>query len=892
MSYNYADISNYEFKKTIGEGNFAKVKLSIFKPTKEEFAIKIINKKKLQKKMKNTIFRENEIISQLKHPNIITVYEILEDSENYYIIMENCKNGELFDYIVAHQNLSENEASIFFYQLIKGVEYIHSKNIVHRDLKPENLLLTENNILKIIDFGLSHPFDGTEMLKTKCGSPSYASPEIITGTEYDGFKTDVWCCGVILYAMLCGFLPFEGENDMELFKNIVECDPEIPRELSKESKKLIRKIFTPNPKKRITIPEIKKTDFYLKGKELFNIKYGTKGFNRKIPPEKKLEFIKEFYNDLCEDDYSQKRNNNNNNEIEIVIDGEKNNIFEAIEEINDKDDDIVTIGSNEEEKEDALKYIKKNNINIFDINKIKHLKETHIKNIKENEITNKDSQENSNQVDNNGNEVKERGKYMQTYGKVETIKNPKMKLHINFNQNFKKNNIFNSFRKKLIKDNNIIQKQNLDNHQKILRTDSNEFKNEKMQTINQKPQKTMNLLNFIYINTSINNIHKKNNNDSNQMNQFKLWQMPNLRENIMSNYKTPKKNIFLKINDVKTIKPILSKNHKNKKLFLCKSPEHLKNLIINNNNDRGNNQSTSFKRFCDNLIEKKYDSKTQKSYNITSNDSNNNKLVNNYDEKVINSLNNEILTNKNSKSIEIKKINNHKNSLSIKKKQYASPWKNFQQTIIKKGIMTPSFDKIERKLIKTNVINTPKNETNLYYNNINININTINVNKERSNNFNENKLNNVFTERRKVLTLKHKEDNANFINSPNANSINVDIVKSPFLKNKNNKKINFTNLIAESKKKNTIYYYDNKRHTGIIAKSVGPHHKMKDGGIFMVKTGVMQRNFGNNNLSKNLNERKGNPKSEEKIKNNNTKKNSPFLNKDIYSNNIYNLKII
>jgi 5'-AMP-activated protein kinase catalytic alpha subunit len=434
MSYNYADISNYEFKKTIGEGNFAKVKLSIFKPTKEEFAIKIINKKKLQKKMKNTIFRENEIISQLKHPNIITVYEILEDSENYYIIMENCKNGELFDYIVAHQNLSENEASIFFYQLIKGVEYIHSKNIVHRDLKPENLLLTENNILKIIDFGLSHPFDGTEMLKTKCGSPSYAAPEIITGTEYDGFKTDVWCCGVILYAMLCGFLPFEGENDMELFKSIVECDPEIPRELSKESKKLIRKIFIPNPNKRITIPEIKKTDFYLKGKKLYNLKYGIKEFNEKIPDEKKLEFIKEFYNDLCEDDYNQKRNNNNN-EIQIVIDGEKNNIFEAIEENNYKEDDRVTIGSNDEEKEDAFRYIKKNNINICDINKLKHVKDTQTINIKENDITNKDSQDNCNQFENNENEVKERNNYMQTYGNVERIKNPKMKLHLNFNHN-------------------------------------------------------------------------------------------------------------------------------------------------------------------------------------------------------------------------------------------------------------------------------------------------------------------------------------------------------------------------------------------------------------------------------------------------------------------------
>ena len=888
MSYNYSDISNYEFKKTIGEGNFAKVKLSIFKPTKEEFAIKIINKKKLQKKMKNTIFRENDIISKLKHPNIIKVFEIVEDSENYYIIMENCKNGELFDYIVAHQNLSEDEASIFFYQLIKGVEYIHSKNIVHRDLKPENLLLTENNILKIIDFGLSHPFDGTELLKTKCGSPSYAAPEIITGTEYDGFKTDVWCCGVILYAMLCGYLPFEGENDMELFKCIVECDPEIPRELSKESKKLIRKIFTPNPKKRITVPEIKKTDFYLKGKELYNIKYGTIVINKKISDEKKLEFIKEFYSDLLEDDYNQKRNNNNN-EIQIVIDGEKNNIYEAIEENNDNNYDRVTIGSNDEEKEDALRYIKKNNINIFDIDKLKHIRETQTINIKESEITNKDNKDNNPKLDNNEN-VKEKNNYLQTCGNIERIKSPKMKLHLNFNNNLKKNNIFNSFRKKLIKDNNANPKQNLDNQKKILRTDSNEIKNEKLLTINQKIQKAINFLNFNYIkNTSINNIHKKNNNDSNQMNQNKLWQMLNFRENIITNYKTPKKNIFLKINDVNTIKPILSKNHKSKKLFLRKSPHHFQNFIINNNNDKKNNQSTSFRRFCDNLIDKKYDSKIQKSNNAISNDSNKNQ--NNYDEKVINSLNNEILTNKNSKSIEIKKISNNKNSLSIKKNQYASPWKNFQQKIIKKSKMTPSLDKMDKKLIKTNLINTPKREPNLYYNNINININTINVNGDRNNKFNEHKLSNAFSERRKILTLKHKEDNINFINSPNANSINIDDIKSTFLKNKNNKKINFTNLITEANKKNTIYYYDNKRHTGIIATSVGPHHKMKDGGIFMVKTGAMQRNFGNNNLSKNLIERKGNPKSEDKTKNNIIKKNPPFLNNDIYSNNIYNIKI-
>ena len=470
-----------------------------------------------------------------------------------------------------------------------------------------------------------------------------------------------------------------------------------------------------------------------------------------------------------------------------------------------------------------------------------------------------------------------------------------MKLNFNFNHNLKKNNIFNSFRKKLIKDNNIIKNQNLDIQQKILSTDANELKNDKMQTINQNPKKAMNLLNFNYINnTSINSMNKKNNNDSNQMNQFKAWQMPHLRENIIANYQSPKKNIFLKINDVKTIRPILSKNHKNKKLFLRKSPYHFQNFMITNNNDKSNNQSTSFKRFCDNLMNNKFETKIQKSNNITYNDSNNNKNQNNYDEKVINSLNNEILSNKNSKSIEIKKINNNKNSLSIKKNKYTSPWKHFQQTIIKKGKMTPSFDKMDKNLIKTNCINsTPKRGPNLYYNNINININTINVNGENNNKFNEHKLSNAFSERRKIFTLKkYKEENSNYINSPNANSINVEDIKTPFFKNKNNKKINFTNLITESKNKNTIYhYYDNKRHIDIVATSVGPHHKMKDGGLFMVKTGIMQRNFGNNNLSKNLNERKGNPKSEDKIKNDNARKNGPFLNNDIYNNNIFNIKI-
>ena len=224
--------------------------------------------------MKKSIFNENEIIKKLNHINVIYVYQIIENSENYYIIMEYCEKGELFDYIVENQYLTEDESSIFFYQLINGVEHIHNKGIAHRDLKPENLLLTKNKILKIIDFGLSHNIkDNNCLLSTKCGSPSYASPEIITRKFYDGFKTDIWCCGIILYAMLCGYLPFEGENNDELFQNILICKPEFPNFLSENSKRLIIKILNPNPDERISINDIKKDDFYLKGKELCNIDY-------------------------------------------------------------------------------------------------------------------------------------------------------------------------------------------------------------------------------------------------------------------------------------------------------------------------------------------------------------------------------------------------------------------------------------------------------------------------------------------------------------------------------------------------------------------------------------------------------------------------------------------
>ena len=314
MSNDYSEIKNYILKENIGEGNFGKVKLAIYKPTGEEFAIKIMNKKKIKKKMKNIIFKENEIITKFNHINVIYVFQIIEDPEYYYIVMEYCKLGELFDYIIKRRRLSENEASNFFYQLINGLEHIHKKNIAHRDLKPENLLLTEEKILKIIDFGLSHEFDGKKLLKTKCGSPSYAAPEVICKNSYDGFKSDIWCCGIILYAMLCGFLPFEGDDNASdnnlLFKNIMECDPELPSFLSDISKNLICLILTPNPDERISLEDIKKHPFYLKGKRNCNLDYDS--IEKSVLSTRTNFFRKTKISKISEDTDIDKKNNEKN----------------------------------------------------------------------------------------------------------------------------------------------------------------------------------------------------------------------------------------------------------------------------------------------------------------------------------------------------------------------------------------------------------------------------------------------------------------------------------------------------------------------------------------------------------------------------------------------------
>ncbi|KAG0483992.1 hypothetical protein HPP92_012076 [Vanilla planifolia] len=263
---NSADLylSNYKLGKALGIGTFGKVKIAEHLLTGHKVAIKVLNRRKIRSMdMEEKVRREIKILRLFMHPHIIRLYEVIETPSDIYLIMEYVKSGELFDYIVEKGRLQENEARRFFQQIISGVEYCHQNMVVHRDLKPENLLLDSKLNIKIVDFGLSNVMLDGHFLKTSCGSPNYAAPEVISGKLYAGSEVDVWSCGVILYALLCATLPFDDENIPNLFKKIKTGIYTLPSHLSAEARDLIPRMLVVDPMKRITIPEIRQHPWFL-----------------------------------------------------------------------------------------------------------------------------------------------------------------------------------------------------------------------------------------------------------------------------------------------------------------------------------------------------------------------------------------------------------------------------------------------------------------------------------------------------------------------------------------------------------------------------------------------------------------------------------------------------
>ncbi|VFQ87278.1 unnamed protein product [Cuscuta campestris] len=259
----------YEMGKVLGHGTFAKVYLARNLETSEQVAVKVVRKDHVAKQgMAEQIQREIAVMRLARHRNVVELREVMATKRKIFFVMEYVRGGELLARVAAEGRLGEEEARRYFRQLVGAVEFCHGRGIFHRDLKLENLLLDEDGELKVSDFGLSalpeqQRHDG--LLHTRCGTPAYVAPEVLRKKGYDGAKADVWSCGVILYAILAGFLPFREHNVVYMYTKLLKAEYTFPPWISPAARSLISKILVADPEKRISIPAIKKSPWFLAG---------------------------------------------------------------------------------------------------------------------------------------------------------------------------------------------------------------------------------------------------------------------------------------------------------------------------------------------------------------------------------------------------------------------------------------------------------------------------------------------------------------------------------------------------------------------------------------------------------------------------------------------------
>ncbi|GAA0155798.1 hypothetical protein LIER_13443 [Lithospermum erythrorhizon] len=258
----------YELGKLLGHGTFAKVYHARNLHTGKSVAMKVVGKEKVIKVgMMEQIKREISVMKMVKHPNIVNLHEVMASKTKIYFAMDLIRGGELFAQIAKNGRLKEDIARNYFKQLISAIDFCHSRGVFHRDLKPENLLLDEDGNLKVTDFGLSAFSDHLRqdgLLYTSCGTPAYVAPEVIGRKGYDGPKADIWSCGVILYVLLAGFLPFQEDNLVSMYRKIYKGEFKCPPWFSSDAKRLIAKMLDPNPNSRMTISKIMDSGWFKK----------------------------------------------------------------------------------------------------------------------------------------------------------------------------------------------------------------------------------------------------------------------------------------------------------------------------------------------------------------------------------------------------------------------------------------------------------------------------------------------------------------------------------------------------------------------------------------------------------------------------------------------------
>ena len=605
----------YLLGEALGEGAFAKVRLATQIHIKEKCAIKIVDKRLLEDtKDIQRLKKEIKILKSIRHKNIIQLFDIMESKTNLYFVIEYCKGGELFDYIVKNKRLNEGEACVFFQQIINGVEYLHKQGIIHRDLKPENLLLDYNNNIKISDFGLSTFFAKNNYLQTACGTPSYAPPEMLEGLQYNGEASDIWSCGIILYAMLCGTLPFTESKEEIIVRKIKTHDYSIPQYLSKEAQDILYHILKINPEERFTIEGIKRHPWFnivkphlIKGIILNEIK---------IPVDENiLNMVQNFGFDK-EECRNLLLNNKFCSLTSIYYLCLKKYIREGGKSISDLESDLY-----EEYINDPKNYIKQN---------------------KDNGLKEKEKNKNEN-MDKDKNIIKDKNyiiKNKTTNGSdnIEELKFKEKNFKNNENENVINRNKKTIGNKDVEKTENNIKNNNNNNKKKVIINKKEQkiisTKNNQSSINNQKKQKNISS-NKIVKNIIISNYNKQNNKTKNNI------LIQDKKPKIENGYEKSQQKIIIKSNEETKINSNKKKEQNNFNIIIKKK-------LINNKGENNKEKKININN-----------KKSPKRY-IEDNNNKNNSLVNSFNKK--NKSLEQGIYNNNINKDKINKINNNINN--------------------------------------------------------------------------------------------------------------------------------------------------------------------------------------------------------------------------------------
>ena len=736
-------IGDYILLEQIGQGTFSKVTRAFHIITEQIVAVKILDKQKIEDEIDiERIIREIEILRSISHPNISQMYETYSTVHNFYLMMEYVDGGDLFDYISDNCYLPEQKACYFFRQLISVMEYLAELGISHRDIKPENILLDKNHEnIKVIDFGLSNYCIEHELLHSSCGSPCYASPEMLSGNPYRGITTDLWSAGIVLYSMLVGALPFDDQELHKLYEQIKLGKFYIPSTLSLEAIDLLKKILQVDPKKRITIQELKEHKWYnIENNPMYK---GVNIFYEHLPCDTKVVqyVIKKYFSDdqdITTYSYIKMVNMHACNKYTATYYLTKKYIL--------KIEDKLAIRKTKKTKNNENK--DNNEIENKENNEKNNKKEESIKENKENE--------------NNNPEIKinlEDNEDIKTdlYFKLKNIKNDyNCDNDINEN-NYKINN--NKNNKEKDNQNKNEDKVNNVNKEKNENKDYNILKNKK--TIN-----TRNIKNDIYDNNpyKTNNTNytntSNNTNNTNQIDKYIFLTLEEGQSKHMS--KIEKTNIFLSkdryelkpdynINNINSNK--INKKYNHKKMFKqITSP--------NNDNNNGKNQKDHIQKNNNEFLKEQYRFKKNK---ITNN--------NNYNK------------------IKEKNEQNHKKDEKIKKKP---DYKKFNNTNsqLKIGLSLINIKNVSDKFKINNDNNTDRNLTDrnknrIYSPNDNYTLNTIYKN-------------NINKKDKKLKTYMDK------IISPKKGDLNFYVINNIINKDKQEKKKNTKNELFNLEIKSNI----------------------------------------------------------------------------------------